>query len=65
MKVITIDISVEGEISIETKGFTGNACLKETQFLKDILGKELEKQLTPTYYQQGKQVTKKYLNLCG
>jgi hypothetical protein len=64
MKEIVIDISADGEIHIETRGFTGKACLKESQFLKDLLGKEQSQQLTPAYY-QGKQKTKKYLQLCG
>jgi hypothetical protein len=64
MKEITIDVSADGEISIESRGFTGKACLEETKFLKDLLGKEIHKQLTPAYY-QGKQKTKKYLQLCG
>jgi len=65
MKEIVIDVSADGEVSIETRGFTGEACLQESQFLKDLLGKEQAKQLTPAYYQKGKQKTKKYLQLCG
>lgn len=63
MKEIIIDISADGEIAIESRGFTGKACLEETQFLKDLLGKEIHQKLTPAYY-QGKNV-KKYLQLCG
>ena len=65
MKEIAIDISDEGEVRIETKGFKGKACLLETQFLKDLLGKQTFQQLTPAYYVSQKQETKKYLNLCG
>ena len=36
MKEIVIDIPEDGEIRIETKGFTGKACIEESQFLKDI-----------------------------
>ncbi len=64
MKEIIIDVSESGDISIETRGFTGKSCLKESQFIKDLLGRELSQQLTPAYY-QGKQKTKKYLQLCG
>lgn len=64
MKEIIIDVSADGSISIETRGFTGKDCLKESQFIKDLLGRELSQQLTPAYY-QGKQKTKKYLQLCG
>lgn len=65
MKEIVVDVSDQGEVRIETRGFTGKACLKESQFLKDLLGKELLQQLTPAYYGNQKQETKKYLTLCG
>jgi hypothetical protein len=65
MKEIVLDISNDGEVRIETKGFKGKTCLKEAQFLKDLLGKQTFQQLTPAYYVDQKQETKKYLNLCG
>ena len=65
MKEIVIDISNDGEIRIETKGFKGKACLEESQFLKDILGNETFKRLTPAYYSNIKKKVKKYLQLCG
>ncbi len=64
MKEIIIDVSDTGEISIETKGFKGKSCLLESQFIKDLLGQEKAKQLTPAYF-TGKTTTKKYLQLCG
>jgi len=64
MKEIIIDVSDSGEISIETRGFSGKSCLKESKFIKDLLGREKSQLLTPAYY-QGKQKTKKYLQLCG
>ena len=65
MKEIILDISNDGEVRIETRGFKGKVCLKESQFLKDLLGKQTFQQLTPAYYVNQKQETKKYLNLCG
>jgi len=67
MKEIVIDILDTGEVKIETKGFHGKACLAESQFLKDLLGKETARQLTPAYYQREgqKQQVKKHLPLCG
>ena len=65
MKEIVIDISDDGEIRIETKGFKGKACLEESQFLKNLLGKETYKQLTHAYYNHNKKKVKKYLQLCG
>lgn len=64
MKRIIIDISDDGELRLETKGFTGEACIEETKFLKKVLGKETHRNLTPAYYEP-KQHVKKYLNLCG
>jgi hypothetical protein len=64
MKQIIVDISDSGEIRLETKGFTGKACLEESKFLKDLLGQELSQQLTPAYYQT-QQAIKKHLLLCG
>ena len=65
MKEIIIDIDDTGEISLETRGFTGKSCVEETQFLKDLLGQELLQQLTPAYYETTKTTAKRYLNLCG
>ncbi len=67
MKQITIDITDEGEVKIETRGFSGKVCIEESQFLKDLLGEEMARQLTAAYYQrQGQEeVIKKHLTLCG
>ena len=64
-KTIIVEITDEGEIRLETRGFTGKACIDETQLLKDLIGEEVQRQLTPTYYQRGKTVIKKHLPLCG
>jgi hypothetical protein len=65
MKEIIIDVSDDGEVRIETRGFKGKSCLAESEFLKEVLGKETSRQLTPAYYQKEKQTVKKYLPLCG
>ena len=65
MKEIVIDVSEDGEVRIETRGFSGKSCITESQFIKDVLGKEIESQLTPAYWQKINQTTKKYLPLCG
>lgn len=62
---IRVTVSDEGDIQIETVGFKGKSCVEETEFLKKVLGKETFKQLTPAYYVDEKQKTKKYLPLCG
>jgi hypothetical protein len=65
MKEIILDISNEGEIKIETRGFKGKSCITESQFLKDLLGNEIERSLTPTYWEKEETQIKKYLPLCG
>jgi hypothetical protein len=65
MKEIIVDISNEGEVKVETRGFAGKSCIAESQFIKDLLGKETEKQLTPAYYHENKVPVRKYLPLCG
>jgi hypothetical protein len=65
MKEIIIDISDDGEIQIETRGFKGSSCVAEAQFIKDLLGTETARQLTPAYWQQCPTRVKKYLPLCG
>jgi hypothetical protein len=65
MKEIVLDISNAGEVKIETRGFKGKSCLAEAQFLKDLLGKETEKALTPAYWEEEETAIKKYLTLCG
>jgi len=65
MMEIIIDINQEGEIQIETRGFKGKSCLIESQFLKDVLGKETAKSLTPAYWQTKETTIKKHLPLCG
>ena len=65
MKEIIVEISDDGEVRIETRGFAGNVCLEEAQFIKDLLGREIARQLTPAYYQTIKKTAKRYLNLCG
>jgi hypothetical protein len=65
MKEIIVDISDQGEITIQTIGFSGKSCVIETQFLKDLLGQETMKLLTPAYFEEERVEIKKYLNLCG
>ena len=65
MKEIVIDIADDGQIKIETRGFTGKSCIKEAKFIKQVLGSETARKLTPAYWQTCKAQVKKYLPLCG
>ena len=64
MKEIIIEISDDGIISIETRGFKGKSCVEEAKFIKDVLGTELSRKLTTAYFDQEKNI-KKHLLLCG
>lgn len=64
-KQIIIDVTDEGEVKITTKGFSGASCLEDTKFLKDLLGSETARNLTPCFYQKNNQPVKKYLPICG
>jgi len=65
MKEIIIDVSNDGEIKIETRGFQGKSCIAESNFLKKVLGNEIFQSLTPAYYQENNMRIKKHLPLCG
>ena len=65
MKQIIIDVFETGEIEIETRGYIGRNCIEESQVIKDLLGNEITKQLTPSYFSHGKKNVKKHLPLCG
>jgi hypothetical protein len=64
-KQIIVEVSDDGSVRIETRGFKGETCLEESQFLKDLLGHETARQLTPAYYNRGRKIIKKHLPLCG
>jgi hypothetical protein len=49
---IVVDISPEGEVKIEAKGFTGSTCAAATKPLEDALGVVAGRQLKPEYHQQ-------------
>jgi hypothetical protein len=64
-KQIVIDISHDGEIRIETTGYEGPSCFEDSQFIKDLLGKEISVQLCPAFYKRGKEIIKRHIPLCG
>ena len=66
-KQIIVDVMDDGEVKIETKGYSGPICLEESKFLKDALGEETSRILTATYYQsdQCNTVKRTIRPLCG
>jgi len=65
MKQIIVDVLDSGEIKIETRGFTGKSCIEESQFIKDLLGEEIQRNLVPAFYTRNKTTIRKHLPLCG
>ncbi|MDY0314964.1 MAG: DUF2997 domain-containing protein [Bacteroidales bacterium] len=65
-KIIDVIIDENGEVKIETDGFTGKSCIEESQFIKDVMGVEKARHLKPVYFSTEKNKTKKkHLNICG
>lgn len=66
-KQIIIDVMDDGEVIIETKGFTGAACIEETKLLKAALGEEVCRSLAPAYYQvdENNKLKRNWIPLCG
>ena len=65
MKQIIVDIAVDGEIKISTKGFTGITCVEESKFMKDLLGHETSVQLVAVYYATTDEQEKQFIPICG
>jgi len=51
MNEIIIDFLPDGQVNMEGKGFKGQACFKEMQFLKDALGVETSFTRKQEFYQ--------------
>ena len=65
MKQIIVDINQDGEIKIVTKGFTGLVCLEETKFLKDLLGREIARELAGVAFVHEDEEAKQHIPVCG
>jgi hypothetical protein len=51
MQEIVLDFYPNGQVKVETFGFTGSACQDATAFL-DSLGSKTEEELKPEYFAQ-------------
>ena len=52
MKSIELIISPGGSVRLETRGFSGDRCVQEAQFLRRSLGQVTEQTRTPAFYEQ-------------
>ena len=50
-QTIEITVSPTGDISVQTKGFTGSSCRDASRFIEQALGEKSAEQLTPEFYQ--------------
>jgi hypothetical protein len=51
-EIIEIIISPKGEVTVQTKGFTGDSCREASKFIEQALGKRTSERLTSEFYQQ-------------
>ena len=51
MKTIEITIAPNGQIQIETKGFTGSECRDASRLLEQALGQQASEVLKAEFYQ--------------
>ena len=60
MKTITISIDATGEVTLENFGFKGKTCLEASEFIKQVLGEEIARELTSLSYinKEGKEVSR-------
>ena len=50
-RVIEIHLSPQGDVRLQTKGFTGNDCFQASQFLEKALGSPTHVQKTSEFFQ--------------
>ncbi len=50
MKTIEIIVSPQGQINVQTKGFSGSSCRDASKFLEQALGHRTEESLTSEFY---------------
>ena len=55
MRTIEIIVSLKGETSVQTKGFTGSSCREASKFIEQALGQRTSEQLTAEFHQQAVQ----------
>ncbi len=51
MKTIRVLISPKGEVTVETKGFSGPSCREASKFIEETLGTRTNEALKAEYHQ--------------
>lgn len=50
-RVIEITVSPQGDVTVQTRGYTGSDCLQASKFLEQALGVSTNEQRTAEFYQ--------------
>lgn len=50
-QTIEITVDAKGEVTVQTKGFTGSSCREASQFIEKALGQRTGEQLTAEFHQ--------------
>ena len=50
-RVIEMKVSPQGDVTVQTKGYTGSNCLQASKFLEQALGVSLSDNKTAEFYQ--------------
>jgi hypothetical protein len=51
-RVIDIVVDCKGRVTVQTRGFAGQACKEASRFLEEALGRRGMERLTAEYYQR-------------
>ena len=50
MRIIEIVVSPQGETTVQTKGYSGDDCLRASKFLEEALGAKITETKTSEFY---------------
>ena len=51
MKEIILTVDINGQTTLQTKGFKGKSCMNASKFITDALGRTVDTTYTPEYYE--------------
>ena len=51
MKTIEITVDAKGQVTVQTRGFTGGACRDASKFVEEALGRKTAETLTAEFHQ--------------
>ena len=51
MKTIEITVDPQGQVTVQTRGFTGGACREASKFIERALGQRTDETLTAEFHQ--------------